>query len=273
MRAILKHIAPRAFMDGLERCNETGLSLVARRDCRSMLDVGCGDGELTMKFAEASGAGELYGIEFVDEFRKKAESRGIRCSKEDLNGRWGYSDDSFDLILSSQNIEHLHNTRLYLEECHRCLKVGGQLIVLTENLASWVNIGALVFGWQPFSTTNINGLSVGNPLIWHKDEPRDSAFFENWQATGVSGTVGHVRVLAFKGLRDMMEEAGFRNIIMRTTGWLPLWGKASDILCAIDRRHGHFLIGTGFKKSDLWSGSRRVERTSDVKGEIPHDGP
>jgi len=98
---------------------------------------------------------------------------------------------------------------------------------------------------------------VGNPLIWHRDEPRDRDFFETWQATGVSGTVGHVRVLAWAGLRALMEEVGFRNILMRTTGWLPLWGKVSDIMCAIDRRHGHFLVGTGFKKSDIWHGREK----------------
>jgi len=113
MRTLLKYIAPRAFEDGLKRCNETGIRLVAKRNARSLLDVGCGDGRLTLEFAEASGATELYGIEYVDELRKQAEERGIRCSSEDLNGRWGYDDASFDLILSSQNIEHLHNTRLY----------------------------------------------------------------------------------------------------------------------------------------------------------------
>ena len=119
--------------------------------------------------------------------------------------------------------------------------------MLTENLASWVNIGSLLFGWQPFSTTNINGWSLGNPLIWHKDEKRDFDFFDKYQSTGVSGTVGHVRVLAHTGLRDLIKKVGFRDVKVYSRGYLPLWGGLSDLLCWIDKRHGHFLIATGYK--------------------------
>jgi len=247
MRRLLRYIAPKSFDDGLNRCNSLGKRLIARQGIERFLDAGCGDGKITMEFAASAGAGEVYGIEFVDEMRSRAEKRGIRCSSQDLNSPWDYDDNFFDLILSSQNIEHLHNTRLYLEECHRCLKKDGQLVVLTENLASWVNIGALLFGWQPFSTTNINGWSVGNPLIWHSDIPRDEKFISTWQNTGVSGTVGHVRVLAYRGLKHLMEKAGFMNVRVYSRGYLPLWGWISDILCTIDRRHGHFLIASGFK--------------------------
>jgi SAM-dependent methyltransferase len=247
MKRLLKIIAPRSFNEGLAKSNNTGKELMAQKGIDKFLDVGCGDGKLTMEFAELARPKEIYGVEFVDEFRQQAEFKRIKCIKCDLNSKWDYGDNSFELILSSQNIEHIHNTRLYLEECYRCLKRGGQLIILTENLSSWANIGALVFGWQPFSMTNINGWSLGNPLIWHMNEPKDEEFIKRQQDTGVSGTVGHVRVLAFKGLRDLLEKVGFENIKVHTKGYLPFWGKLSDFLCYIDRRHGHFLIATGFK--------------------------
>jgi SAM-dependent methyltransferase len=247
MLKILKHIAPRAFNDGLARCNELGKRLIQKKGIERFLDVGCGDGALTMEFAKVACPREIYGIEYIPDLCRAAEEKGIRCISQDLNTRWEIESDFFDLVLSSQNIEHLHNTRLYLEECHRTLRPGGQCIVLTENLASWVNVGALVFGWQPFSTTNINGWSTGNPLIWHAGEPRNEEFFATWQESGVSGTVGHVRVLAYRGLKDMMKKAGFRDVRVYTRGYLPLWGKLSDILCTLDRRHGHFLVGTGIK--------------------------
>jgi len=250
LKRLLKYVAPKSFLDGLERCNTAGLLSIAPRGIVRMLDVGCGDGTLTMRFAEAAGAVEVHGIEFVDTLRAAAEKKGIVCTALDLNASWDIPADSCDLIVSSQNIEHLHNTRLYLEECMRCLTPGGQLIVLTENLASWVNIGALVFGWQPFSTTNINGWSLGNPLIWHEGEPRDESFVGRWQSTGVSGTVGHVRVLAYRGMTDMLKKTGYTGIRVRTKGYLPLWGWISDLMCAIDRPHGHFIIATGFKPLD-----------------------
>jgi SAM-dependent methyltransferase len=248
MNKLLKYIAPKSFNDGLKRCNELGKKLIVQKGIDRFLDIGFGDGKLTMEFADVAKPGEIYGIEFIDHLRQQAEDRGVRCSKYDLNGKWDYQNNFFDLILSSQNIEHMHNTRLYLEECYRCLRVGGQLIILTENLASWVNIGALFFGWQPFSTTNINGWSLGNPLIWHKDEPRDVQGLNERQATGISGLAGHVRVLTFCGLKDLMEQVGFYDVNIYTRGYLPFWGMVSNFLSSIDKRHGHFLIASGFKQ-------------------------
>ena len=247
MRAVLKWIVPRSWEDGVARCNELGKELVAGRRVEKMLDVGCGDGAITGEFARAAGAKELYGIEYVDEMLDKAAASGVRCIKGDLNERWEYESASFDLILSSQNIEHVHNTRLYLEEAYRCLRPGGQLLVLTENLSSWGNIGALVMGWQPFSATHINGWDLGNPLIWNIQELRGDAFRERLQSMGVSGTAGHVRVLAYRGLKDLLRQAGFIEIEVFTRGYLPLWGRLSDSLCRIDPRHGHFLVSTCVK--------------------------
>ena len=224
IRKLLKIIAPKAFNDGLSRCNDLGKNLISQKGIERFLDCGCGDGKLTMEFQKILRAKEIYGIEFIDEFRLKAEKRGIKCLKCDLNGKWNFNDNFFDLVLSSQNIEHLHNTRLYLEECYRCLKPGGQLIILTENLASWENIGVLVFGWQPFSTTNINGWSLGNLFIWHIDEPKDEEFLNKFQDTGMSGLVGHVRVLTPRGIKELLERIGFKNIQIYTKGYFPFWG-------------------------------------------------
>ena len=249
MRRFLEYFAYKAYNGGLLICNDFGKSLIKCTEVDNFLDVGCGNGELTLEFTEVVKAKNIYGVEFVDKLRQEAEKKGIKCIKQDLNHKWDFGDDFFDLILSSQNIEHMHNTRLYLEECYRCLKTGGQLIILTENLASWINIGALLFGWQPFSTTNINGWSLGCPAIWHsgmKDEDCISVSKE-YYPTGVSGTVGHVRVLTPCGLKDLLEKVGFQDVKMATRGYLPLWGRISELFCKVDVRHGHFLIGTGFK--------------------------
>jgi len=249
MNQLLKILAPKIFNDGHDKCDKLGKSLISKKKINKFLDLGCGDGKFTMEFAKLVKPKEIYAIEFIDEFRSEAKKRGIKCVKCDLNGKFSFADESFDLILSSQNIEHLHNTRLYLEECYRCLKKEGQLIILTENLASWTNIGALFFGWQPFSTTNINGWSLGNPLIYHNGDPRDEKFIQKYQNTQISGTIGHVRVLAYCGLNDLLKKVGFKKIFISTTGYFPFWGRISTLLCHLDKRHGNFLVASCFKNN------------------------
>lgn len=247
MRRFLKYIAPKSFNDGLAKSNILGKNLVSRSKVDRFLDLGCADGEFTIEFAKSFKPKEIYGIEIVDKYCRQAKKRGIKCVKHDLNYKWNFDSNYFDLILSSQNIEHLHNTRLYLEECYRCLKKGGQLVVLTENLASWINIGSLIFGWQPFSATLINGWSIGNPYIWHSEKPSNKTALKRYQDAGISGTASHVRILAFKGLKDVLKQVGFKDVQVYSKGYLPFWGKLSDFLCKVDKKHGHFLIGTGIK--------------------------
>lgn len=249
MRRLLKWYAPKAFDSGLLECNNLAKRLLLKNPVENFLDIGCGDGALTLEFAKILKPKNIYGIEFVDDIKKKAEEKGITCVKEDLNGRWSLKSESFDFILSSQSIEHMHNTRFYLEECFRCLKCGGQVIILTENLASWINIGSLLFGWQPFSTTSVNGWAIGNPFIWYSGETREkeNEFINKNLDSGVSGTIGHVRVLAYRGLRDALLKAGFKDVKVYGAGYLPFWGPISRILCKIDKRHGHFLAASAVK--------------------------
>lgn len=243
MRKLLNKIAPKSYNDGLSKCKKLGKKLVSSKKVNRFLDLGCNDGKFTIEFAESFKLKEIYGIEIVKQYCEKAKKRGIKCLNQDLNKSWDLKSSYFDLILSSQNIEHIHDTRLYLEESYRCLKPNGQIIILTENLSSWTNIGSLIFGWQPFSTTNIDGWSIGNPFIWHQGKSKH----RNYPDKTSSKKYGHVRVLAFQGLNDLLAKAGFKNISMYTRGYLPFWGKLSDFLCKIDKKHGHFLIATAEK--------------------------
>ena len=107
------------------------------------------------------------------------------------------------------------------------LKPGGRAITSTENLASWHNIAALAFGWQPFSLTNVSStrLEIGNPLAIHRGENADR---RTWQ---------HVRVFAYRGFREAFEAHDFSVETIVGTGYYPL----PHQLGRIDKRHAAFL--------------------------------
>lgn len=68
IRKIFKFIAPKSFNDGLARCNDLGKKLISRKGIERFLDVGCGDGRLTIEFAKIANPKKMYGLEFIDEF-------------------------------------------------------------------------------------------------------------------------------------------------------------------------------------------------------------
>lgn len=53
------------------------------------------------------------------------------------DGRLALDDESVDLVLSSQVLEHVADPNLYLNECWRVLKPGGRLVLSTHGLMTW----------------------------------------------------------------------------------------------------------------------------------------
>jgi len=234
--SLLSWIAPKVYNGGEADLNDHGVGLC--KQAKVILDVGCGAGQMTNWFGDRLHSWTRFGLEYSEASRIICKRIGIVPVAGDMNAPWRLQDEAFDLVLSIQSIEHVHNTRLYVEEAYRVLRPGGQFLVLTENLGSWANIGALVLGWQPFSTTNMNDWNIGNPLCWHGGSEDQKQQRINPMMSGLGG---HVRVLSYCGLEDILAKVGFEQTTMFTEGYVPLWGWLSRLLCRVDVRHGHFL--------------------------------
>jgi len=192
-----------------------------------LLDCGCDDGRNTLEIAQGIGTNNIYGIEIIKARAHEAQKKGINVFNSDLNERFPLEDESVDVILANQVIEHLANADSFVGEIHRVLRRGGYAIVCTENLASWHNILSLVFGWQPFSLTNISlkRLGIGNPFALHRGE---EAFNRHWL---------HVELFAYRGLLEIIEANGLKVEAVSGAGYYPLL----SIIGQVDKRHAAFL--------------------------------
>lgn len=114
-----------------------------------------------------------------------------------------------------------------MAEIRRVLRPEGIAVTSTENLASWHNVGALVLGWQPFSLTNVSmqKLGVGNPLAIHRGEEPQLASWE------------HLRVFAYRGLRELFEAHGFVIQDVVGAGYYPFGARIG----VREPRHAAFL--------------------------------
>jgi SAM-dependent methyltransferase len=215
------------------------LALHGRAATGSVIDLGCDDGERTMRYAAAAGAGHVYGIEAVESRAAIASGRGVEIVSGDLGQRLPIDDDSFDVVVSNQVIEHLYDTDLLLSEAFRILKPGGTVVTSTENLASWHNVGSLLLGWQPFSLTNVSSTGpVGNPLGLHVggDLPAymPSGGEETWQ---------HRRVFAARALTDLHAGHGFSDVRLYGAGYYPLPRRVAKF----NPSHAAFITVSGVK--------------------------
>jgi SAM-dependent methyltransferase len=240
--ARFRKYAADVYIRGKQDCDSLGEEfLVAGPPGTVLLDIGCAEGDLSLRWARAARATQVIGLDFVESELNKARAKGIDGRKADLNETWPVADEECDIVVSSQNIEHMHRTMFYLSEVKRVLKPGGRAVILTENLASWPNVAALTLGLQPFSTIPFEGQYLGNPFAVHIDECYAHEDLAEAARLGVVGVHGHVKVFAYRGFRDAIEKAGMEVSTYRTSGYAPFLGKPSQWLSRVDPRHAHFL--------------------------------
>lgn len=224
---MLKRIMCKMFSNAMELNKTNILALLEENKDADLLDLGCDEGTWTLELAKKINTEKCYGLDIMDKRLKQAKLRGIKVKKGDLNRKLPYKNNIFDCVHANQVIEHLHDTDMFIGEVHRVLKTGGYCVISTENLSSWCNIFSLLFGWQPFSITNISSLElgIGNPLAVHRVGKLD---LKSWT---------HLRVMTARALKELFEIHGFHVERITGAGYFPL----PSFLGKIDVNHSHFI--------------------------------
>jgi methionine biosynthesis protein MetW len=111
-----------------------------------VLDLGCGSGELLALLRdrrECTG----YGVEISDENVLACTQRGVNVIQLNLEeGLAIFEDQSFDVVLQLDTMQHLRNTERMLRETARVGRIG---IVSFPNFAHWPNRLHVASGRMP----------------------------------------------------------------------------------------------------------------------------
>ena len=112
------------------RINEVLDEFERFRKNNKMLDVGCGPG---LFLIEAKKRGwEVYGTEFTDNQLAYLNNKGINTLKGKLSDA-SFENELFDVIISSEVIEHINNPVEEMQQFHRLLRKGGVVYITTPN--------------------------------------------------------------------------------------------------------------------------------------------
>lgn len=237
LKKFLLHIWAEAY----EKNTLDILSLLEENPQAKVLDVGCGDGQKTSRFMEKIGCREAIGIDGVADRLKAAKTRGIKIIKANLENKWPFPNNSFDVVVSNQVIEHIVDIDAFIEEIYRVLKPNGYAVISTENLASWHNIFALILGFQDFSHHIIKKLHIGNPLSPHYGEK--TVTWSKEDNSGVDDTAFlHIKILTLRSLINVFKVYGFNCGAYKGSGYYPLFSFAERIISSFDPFHCHFIV-------------------------------
>jgi methionine biosynthesis protein MetW len=111
-----------------------------------VLDLGCGTGEMLAHLRDVRGCSG-YGIEIDDANVHACVQHGVNVVQLNLEeGLALFEDQSFDVVLQLETLQHLRNTERMLRETARVGRIG---IVSFPNFAHWPNRLHVALGRMP----------------------------------------------------------------------------------------------------------------------------
>jgi len=153
----------------------------------SVLDLGCGDGELLALLVREKSV-KAQGIEINEQAIYQCVARGLSVFHEDIDhGLSDYSDQSFDYVILNQSFQQVKNPDIVLAEA---LRVGREVIVGFPNFAHYLARFQIFFKGKTPVTPSL-------PYAWH-DTPN----------------------LHFLSISDFIEYCQKRNIVIKKSFFL-----------------------------------------------------
>jgi methionine biosynthesis protein MetW len=111
-----------------------------------VLDLGCGDGALLAHLQEHKSC-TGYGVELDDANVLACAQRGVNVLQLNLDqGLKVFADQSFDVVLQIDTLQHLRNAEVMLRETARVGQIG---IVAFPNFGHWFNRLSVLRGRMP----------------------------------------------------------------------------------------------------------------------------
>ncbi|NMA41922.1 MAG: methionine biosynthesis protein MetW [Oligosphaeraceae bacterium] len=143
----------------------------------SVLDIGCGDGDLLLRLANERQA-FVQGVERDQEAVIRCIERGLPICHSDLEkGLGSFQDLSFDYVILQNTVQTLYRA---LDVLRETLRIGRFAVISFPNFAHWLvrmvfSLGgrmpvtpALPYDWH--NTPNIHLCSIEDFLDWCRDD-------------------------------------------------------------------------------------------------------
>jgi SAM-dependent methyltransferase len=180
--------------------SRVALDLASRLETHDILDVGCGEGDVSVALRELTGS-RVVGVDISEVVVAHCRERGLEAHRVSIGDEpLPFPNSSFDLVYMAEVLEHLHHPDPAADEIARVLRPGGHLLLTTPNLACLPNRLLLALGLQPLysEVSEVKVLGRGSARLGEGGEP-----------------VGHVRLFTKRALRQFLELHGFDLVALR----------------------------------------------------------
>jgi 2-polyprenyl-3-methyl-5-hydroxy-6-metoxy-1,4-benzoquinol methylase len=170
-------------------CRARSLGETSPSSSLRVLDVGCGEGQLTAAIADAGC--HVLGVDVAEEPLRRARSRHaeLELRRVEPADEWPLADASFDVVWSGETIEHVADTARWLSELRRVLRSGGSLILSTPAHGPLTRLG----------------LALSSRRFERHFDPR----------------ADHLRFYTRRTLSRLLEDFGYEQVEVSEAGGMP----------------------------------------------------
>lgn len=208
---------------------------------KHVLDCGSGSGhERTSTFGDfaLNNASFHYsGLEWRKEDVERGRASGLDICEADLNQPLPVPSESKDCVIAYSVLEHLLMPCSFISECHRILKPGGQLVILTPNISTYFTAVQILLGRMPSS-----GPHPDSNLLIQLDQPVQVSGVIRDDVTSDTPQHRHLVVFSFKVLRKFLSMSGFIIHAAKGFGYYPLPIWLQPAFERMDAAHCHQIV-------------------------------
>jgi ubiquinone/menaquinone biosynthesis C-methylase UbiE len=159
---------PHPYFQRIEyiKVNKMMIEQVLKRKHERILDIGGGSGFLSMALSEISKESMILDIEGTRLPAISKKNPKIECFCANVESCLPFKQNTFDVIIASELLEHLNDPEIFFSESHRILKKGGRLILTTPN---YDNLTYKIFHRLPRSISYPLAKKAGVDLKLHPE--------------------------------------------------------------------------------------------------------
>lgn len=124
--------------------------LVIKKKNLTILDYGCGVGRYIWEIIKINPKSKIFGLDISSTAIKIAKKKlpGVFFSVQNDDKKFPIKNESVDLILAMDVLEHIFDVQKIIHEFNRVLKPGGQIFITTPYYGLIKNLIIVFFGFD-----------------------------------------------------------------------------------------------------------------------------
>jgi SAM-dependent methyltransferase len=212
----------------------------ALRDGGEVLDCGANSGWMYRVITEhiPLAKSNYVGVDWDDASIGEARKQELNVIKADLNTGLPFGGDRFTCVYAVSVLEHLLNGCLFMRECHRVLKPGGTLVLLTPNISTYFTAALILMGKMPSSGPHPDSES----LLAREEPVRVRSETLSSDVERDTPVHRHLVVFSYRVLKRYLGMLGFTDVKGHGFGLYPFPNVIQPMLERMDPWHCHQMV-------------------------------